>query len=177
MAASRSSRCVEILVATSALLALLAGPAGAAKVLQTRVGVHDEYTRIVFELDTPAGYQIERRATESGGEELVVSLDASAKDMTLDTDESEVVASVDVTDTESGAVAHIRLATQEVRLKEMILANPPRIVLDVIALQPAPVVAAAPVEVPDLSNDDLAELPVDSWPSDPPLLADTPSPV
>ena len=47
---------------------MLASPAWAAQVVEVRVGNHPTYTRVVFELDAPAGYRIERRG--DGGHAL-----------------------------------------------------------------------------------------------------------
>ena len=172
MAASRSIRRVEFLAGVITLLTLLATPAWAANVLQTRVGVHDEYTRIVFELDAPAGYQIERKTLPSGGSELVVSLDAFAESLSLSAPKSDVVSGVDLVPADRGSVAHIRLASDRIRLKEMILANPPRIVLDVVAETPAPVAVSTPSQAAEPVVD---EAPKQMPAATPPLLADSPS--
>ncbi len=44
-----------------AWILLSALPAFAARIVQVRVGNHPEFTRVVFELDGPAGYRVERR--------------------------------------------------------------------------------------------------------------------
>ena len=64
-------------------LALLCGSAWSARVVEVRVGSHPTFTRVVFELDSPVGYKVERRAPSAGGNELVVSLNASAQARTL----------------------------------------------------------------------------------------------
>ena len=56
---------------------LLAGPAWASKVVEVRIGNHPTFTRVVFELDAPAGYGIERRTVEKGVSEILVTLEAS----------------------------------------------------------------------------------------------------
>jgi len=123
-------------VASRAVLAgcvlLLAGVASAARVTDVRVGRHDEFTRVVFELDQPAGYKIERAEPSPGVSELVVSLDAAASPRSLSTDGPRV-RGVEVEPTRgSRSRARIRLGGGGLRLKEMILTGPPRIVLDVM---------------------------------------------
>jgi hypothetical protein len=124
-----------VLLAIAAVL-LPALPAGAARVVQVRIGEHPDFTRVVFELDAPAGYRVERKA---GSSDLVVTLDAASQARKLARKSSDIRA-VEVEAAEH-AVARIRLSHPKLQLKEMILSNPPRIVLDV--LREKPVVAAA----------------------------------
>ena len=100
-------------------------PAWSATVKDVRMGRHAEFTRIVFELDEQAGYRVKR----SSGD-LVITVDAATKAWTLGRQ-----GRVDSVVIEAGAtqsVARIRLREPGLRLKEMILANPPRIVLDLM---------------------------------------------
>jgi len=46
------------IAAALAALAILVGPAWSARVVEVRVGNHPKFTRVVFELDAPAGYRI-----------------------------------------------------------------------------------------------------------------------
>lgn len=48
------------------LAAAAVGTAAAAEIIEVRVGRHPTFTRVVFEMDTPAGYRIERRADALG---------------------------------------------------------------------------------------------------------------
>jgi hypothetical protein len=135
------------LLALAAGLALAPGAAWSAQLVDVRVGRHDEFTRIVFELDAPAGYRIEREES-AGGSELVVTLEAGGSSRRVPTPKSLVEGvSIDSLGPEN-AVAHIRLASDALRLKEMILSGPPRIVLDVLpaetAKAPAPARRATP---------------------------------
>ena len=50
----------------------------AAEVVEMRLGRHKGFTRVVFELDAPAGYSLERTVPAHGRTELVVPLDARA---------------------------------------------------------------------------------------------------
>ena len=64
-------------LAASASLAA-AGSAEAAKVSEIRVGTHSDHTRVVLELDAPAGYRLSKpRSGDSP--ELVLTLDASSE--------------------------------------------------------------------------------------------------
>jgi hypothetical protein len=146
-----AKRCIEAVRGVLFLGALVfmvsflpAEAARAAEVVDLRVGVHPEYTRVVFELDRPAAYRIERGGGQS---ELVVSLDAGS--IVRDVEASEaLISSVTLVPTATGSKARIKLLRDGLNLKEMILANPPRIVLDVSApkakITPAPP-AAKPV--------------------------------
>ena len=142
-AARRSHRTtVPVLLATLAALGL-ALPTAATELREVRVGAHDGFTRVVFELDRSAGYRIERVGTPSRPE-LRVTLEASSGPL-------EAGAHGDVRGVKvapgAKAVATIPLRRQDLRLQEMILANPPRIVLDLKRSAPAPT-AAKPAAKP-----------------------------
>jgi hypothetical protein len=132
---ARGFRCVRahLLVLTAMLSVLPLWPAAASEVVQVRVGEHPEFTRVVFELDGRAGYRVERK-TGPQGTEFVVTLDASSATRKLSRRSSDV-ALVDVTGGDH-AVARIRLRKGDLALKEMILSNPYRIVLDVMRAEP-----------------------------------------
>ncbi|HPG25549.1 MAG TPA: hypothetical protein PLW10_07950 [Myxococcota bacterium] len=120
-------------------LLVAAAPSWAAEVVEVRVGRHPEFTRVVFELDRAAGYRIERSDASAGAPELIVSLEASSIPRRIRSQKT-FIEQVEVEPSGRRAIAHIRLAKDDLRLKEMILANPPRIVLDLSS--DAPVVAA-----------------------------------
>jgi hypothetical protein len=109
-------------------------------VVDLRIGAHEDFTRVVFELDTPAGYRIERSSPAKDVWELVVSIDASSIPRKVQSSKS-LIGLVRITPQGNRAVAHIELRRDGLSLKEMILASPPRIVLDV--LDPARVAASA----------------------------------
>ncbi len=114
------------------MIGLLAGaPALASEVVDLRIGAHPDYTRVVFELDRPTGYRIERATAEGGGQELVVSLDATSIPRKVHSQKS-LIGLVRITPEGGGSVARIELVQDGLNLKEMILASPPRIVLDVL---------------------------------------------
>ncbi len=107
------------------LLGCVALPAWSATVKDVRVGRHPEFTRIVFELDEQAGYRVKR----SSGD-LIITVDAATKAWKLGRQGGIESVVVEAGDTQS--VARIRLRQRGLRLQEMILANPPRIVLDLM---------------------------------------------
>lgn len=121
----------------------------AAEIVEVRVGRHVEFTRVVFELDRAAGYRIERADPTSNVAELIVSLEASSIPRRIHSSKS-LIEQVEVEPSGSRAVARIRLTKGGLRLKEMILANPPRIVLDVFSDQP--VAANMTAKVPKVSK-------------------------
>ena len=139
---SRGRHGIGILCLVVGLLAS-AAPAWAAEVVEVRIGRHPGFTRVVFELDRAAGYRIERSDPSQAGAGLVVSLDASSIPRKIDSGKA-LIEGVSVEPMGSRSVARVRLAKDGLRLKEMILTNPPRIVLDVLNdTPPAPAVAKA----------------------------------
>ncbi len=112
-------------------LIVIALPAFATEIVQVRVGKHPTFTRVVFELDRSAGYRIERSDPATGVAELVVSLEASSIPRSIKASKS-FIELVDVEPQGGRSIARVRLSQEGLRLKEMILANPPRIVLDLL---------------------------------------------
>jgi hypothetical protein len=133
-------------------LLLFAAPAWSAKVTEVRVGRHPEFTRVVFQLDQSAGYRIERKMG-ANGPELFVTLDAAAQARTIPF-RTRGISKVVVDSGAPSATAHIVLREEGIRVKEMILANPPRIVLDVMR---ANTVAVARKPAPDADQQAAAE--------------------
>ncbi|MCP4035866.1 MAG: hypothetical protein GY733_02930 [bacterium] len=124
----------------------LSTAAQAAEVVDMRLGRHPAYTRVVFELDAPAGYSLEQSIGAGGATELVVTLDASAVDEEKSL-RGSLVSVVSLTGVGTRSQARIRIPKSGLRVKEMILGGPPRIVLDV--LEPVkPKAAAAPAPKP-----------------------------
>lgn len=122
---------------------LPAAGAWAAEVVDVRIGAHPGFTRIVFELDSTAGYRVERATPQPGVSEVVVSIDATSIPRELQSSKS-LVSSLRMVPKGAGSVAHVRVVKDGLRLKQMILASPPRIVLDVLA--PAVAEAKPPSE-------------------------------
>jgi hypothetical protein len=126
--------------------AITAVKAEAAEILKVRIGRHAEFTRVVFELDRAAGYRIERADPASDVTELVISFEATSIPRLVESSKS-LITQVEVRPSGSRSVARIRLAKDGLRLKEMILASPPRIVIDVLSDQKAaPAVAKTAVK-------------------------------
>ena len=135
---------VGLLVCASS--AITAVKAEAAEIVEVRIGRHAEFTRVVFELDRAAGYRIERADPESDVAELVISFEASSIPRRLKSSKS-LIAQVEVEPSGPRSIARIRLSKDGLKLKEMILASPPRIVLDVLSdKKAAPLVAKTPVK-------------------------------
>jgi len=113
-------------------LLFFASSAMAAEIMEVRVGRHAEFTRVVFELDRAAGYRIERANPTSDVAELVISLEASSIPRRIQSPKS-LIEQVSIEPSGHRSIARVRLAKSGLRLKEMILANPPRIVVDVLS--------------------------------------------
>jgi hypothetical protein len=113
------------------LLLLIAAPAQANRIIQVRVGNHPSFTRLVFEMDAFAGYQVERRTGADGADQLTVTLEASTPTREINS-KSVGIESVKIPASTDHAVAQIRLRKSGLQMKEMILSNPPRIVLDFV---------------------------------------------
>lgn len=124
-------------------LVAIAVPAWAAEVVEVRVGRHPDFTRVVFELDRAAGYRIERSDPASKTSELIVSLEAGSIPRRIQSSKS-FIEQVVVEPSGSRSIARIRLAKSGLKLKEMILASPPRIVLDVISEDATSTAASKP---------------------------------
>ena len=133
-------------IALSCVAALLlsAPSALAVEVVDVRVGQHEKYTRVVFELNDATGYQIER-SENARGKELVISLDARTQPAKFSFDKG-LVEVLSVEQKGGRAVARIQLRKAGLGLKEMTLAEPARLVVDVLATTstPTPPVAKAP---------------------------------
>ena len=123
-------------------------PARSATIVEVRVGPHPEFTRVVFELDEPSGYRVERRTLADGTGELVVTIEASSQGRSIRS-RSPLLDVVSVEQSLGRAVARIRLSEGKLALREMILTGPPRIVLDVMAPEKEIAVTATPAPTPE----------------------------
>ncbi len=136
-----------------------AAPSEAARVLDLRVGRHADFTRIVFELDAPAGYKIERHEPAPGIAELMISLEAGGTPIEVKGAKRRID-SVSLESAGPGrSLVRIRLSRDGLRLKEMILAGPPRIVLDIMGGEPETRTAAAPASEPEPTPEPSAAAP------------------
>jgi hypothetical protein len=124
-----------------ALWVSTASLAEAARLADLRVGAHDDFTRVVLELDQPAGYRLV--APRAGGApQLLLFVEAQAAPREI-LGKSPLVQSVTAEPTAQGVTVHIDLASSDVEVTEMILREPPRIVLDLRAKGSAAPAAAA----------------------------------
>lgn len=125
------------------LVSVLPLPALGAKLIEVRVGRHPGYTRVVLQTDAPIEYVLTRSPTGN----LRIALEADASPRRL-ASKSDVLREVIVEKTGEGSLARLRLHRTDVAVKEMVLTNPPRIVLDLTPGVPQPQLAAAeaPVE-------------------------------
>jgi hypothetical protein len=145
----RGSGSALLLTGIAAVLVAIALPAWGARVLDVRTGQHPGYSRVVFELDSPVGYKVERSNPETGGSELIVSLDALAEARTISSAKG-FISQIVIKSDGRRSTARMSLVGSGLKLKEMILANPPRIVLDVLdeSAQKAAAPAVKVVEPP-----------------------------
>jgi hypothetical protein len=135
---TRRSRGGALRWAAIAAIAIGATSASAAEVSEVRVGTHEKSTRLVLELDQATGYRLV--TPQEGKPELIIQLNATsiARDVPS---KSPFVRKVTVEPTENGSTVHVRLATANVDVKELLLANPPRLVFDLTARGPIPKIA------------------------------------
>jgi hypothetical protein len=124
-----------------------ASVAEAARLADLRIGAHDDFTRVVLELDQPAGYRLV--APRAGGApQLLLFVEAQAAPREIP-GKSPLVESVKAEPTAQGVTVRIDLASSDVEVSEMILREPPRIVLDLRAKgSAAPAAAAAEPAMP-----------------------------
>ena len=151
----------------------------AVEVVDVRVGQHEKYTRVVFELNDATGYQIER-SENARGKELVISLDARTQPAKFSFDKG-LVEVLSVEQKGGRAVARIQLRKAGLGLKEMTLAEPARLVVDVLATTstPTPPVAKAPAvqkKQPSTARVAVVKPPKASPPSSQPEVVTKPTP-
>ena len=140
------------LVATAVLLAPVAG--SAATLSQVRIGTHEDHTRIVLELDEATSYRL-TPPTEGGSQSLIqIQLDAESAARHV-ASRSPLVEAVRVAPSARGSTVFVDLSQSGVGISEMILADPPRIVLDLtsadapVAARTAPAPSPTPTPSPE----------------------------
>jgi len=112
-----------------AFLALSAPPsAWGATLTDVRIGKHQEFTRVVLELDALAGYQV-FEPDSVGDASIELHLDASAAPREVIAQDG-LVRRVEVEPAGSKTVVRVALEQPELLINEMILLAPPRIVFD-----------------------------------------------
>lgn len=147
-AGRRGEPCVRRSAARAVALALgllAAGAAGAARLVDVRVGQHPEFVRVVFETDAPAAFSIERG--ERPGERRV-RIEAGGAPARLRVP-ADAGAEVTLEPLPDGAtLARIRAAAP-VRIESQVLDRPPRIVFDLRpGAEDEPPLAPGPLEPP-----------------------------
>jgi hypothetical protein len=173
LSVQRSSRVSCVLGA--AVLLLAAVPAKAANLVEVRIGLHRDYTRVVLETDAKASWELE----SWGSDELVLHLKAASEAGVVASAGSRHLTSVAVKPAPAGD-SEIRIALLgPVDVQEMVLSAPPRIVLDLREAQEADVMAptAEPPAVTAISEpaealpapkpEPLTELPSEAPPAEP----------
>ncbi|MBW2667483.1 MAG: hypothetical protein JRE13_14425, partial [Deltaproteobacteria bacterium] len=166
--ARRSRVGVRLFLGCFALALLFALPAWSANLVQVRVGNHPTYTRVVFEFDAPSGYRIERRAAGEPDNTIRVTLDATSRTRNI-VSKSKGVESIDVDAGSGRSVAHIRTRHAGIPIREMILTNPPRVVLDLMipGAKPAPQAKVALAEAkPQLAEPEAQPEPTAAQPDE-----------
>jgi hypothetical protein len=142
--------------------------APASRLADVRVGTHHGFTRVVLELDEPSEYQVLRRP---GGEPSPLQLLLAAQGVPRElSSNSPLVRAVRVEPNGDRSLVSIDLTWSDVALSDMMLLDPPRIVLDlsgagtvtaaawstpvgsVLAANDASPVSAAPLSAADLDQ-------------------------
>lgn len=136
-------RSVSSLVAAVLLMAPVAGTA--ATLSQVRIGTHEDHTRIVLELDEAASYRLTPPA--EGSARLQIQLDAESAARHV-ASRSPFVKAVRVTPSARGSTVSVELSQAGIGVSEMILADPPRIVLDLAPMAPPSVAQTTPEPAP-----------------------------
>lgn len=158
-----------------ALLALALGAApavaDAAHLSQVRVGTHEDHTRIVLELDGEASYRL--APPGAGGSQLQIQLEADSAARHV-ASKSPLVKSVRVEPSQNGSTISVDLTRSNVEVSEMVLANPPRIVLDL--KQAGATAVTAPPVVPAEKPAVAAAATPAAAPAPKPVTAPTPTP-
>ena len=136
---SRTRRIARAAGLSLVALGLLPCFAFAVHVVDVRVGQHEGYTRLVFELDEPTGYRIARAGKPARSSQLEISLDAVTQPSRFSFRDGWIE-KLDVQAVEDQVAASVALRKPGLRLREMTLDKPFRVVIDVLA-PPAPPVA------------------------------------
>jgi len=100
----------------------------AAELQDIRYGIHDNFTRVVFEFQQPVQYE---SPLISGNKLSVVFYDTTSTVQSfLIPDEETSLDSIVVTERESGLIVEVNLLNTNVELKDFLLSEPTRIVFD-----------------------------------------------
>ncbi len=151
---ARAGRALAPLLLFLSVFAIV-GASVAAEIIDVRVGQHPTFTRVVFELDSAAGYQLSKSRPADGNEELVVILQATSIPRRVQSPRRSLLGLVRVAPEGRQAVARIELKKKGLIVKERIMSSPYRVVLDVLdpnaaaaAAKPKPAPKPAPKPEP-----------------------------
>lgn len=178
--AARFPRALCLAGALAALLAALASGARAAELLNVRLGYHADKTRVVFDLDTAAGYRIARQSNS----ELVIEFDARASEEAIPGN-GKPLRWVTI-EGEGAGRSRVRMTLAgPVKLNAQVLRRPDRVVLDLLPptaaaprRKPAPKPAPAPEPKPAPPPEpEFATAEADPAPVTPPLDLDDSEPL
>ncbi len=139
---SRTQRMARAAGLSLVVLGLLPCFAFAVHVVDVRVGQHKGYTRLVFELDEPTGYRIAREGKTPRSSRFDISLDAVTQPSRFSFPDGWIE-KLDVQAVDDQVAASVALRKPGLRLREMTLDKPFRVVIDVLA-PPTPPVAKKP---------------------------------
>ncbi|UCE87366.1 MAG: hypothetical protein JSU66_06495 [Deltaproteobacteria bacterium] len=144
-AAARRSR---LLVALGILaFGSAAGPAGAAALLDVRIGKHEGYTRIVLDLDEGVKHQIDRIETGRGSV-FLVTLNATAARRVIAPD-APLLSVVRIEPRDGETIVRVAATSSDVDVNVFPLRDPNRLVLDLRSGKAAaPKAAATPRPTP-----------------------------
>jgi hypothetical protein len=148
---------------------MLSAAATASELEDVRIGKHADKTRVVFQLSTLPGYQVELNNPAPGIAELVVAFDASGQVNLPTVPKGSLIEQFDLQTDGQRSVAHIRLAGDGLRHREITLREPPRLVIDIVKESvtpptppaPKPVAAVEPVAAPVVEEFVLEEVAVE----------------
>lgn len=156
-------RSIGALALCAGLLAFASSAGAVANLMDVRVGVHGDHTRIVIETDGEAPYVV-----DPGANEVLVHVDAAATAEAV-TAKSPHLVWVKVEPTGLGTDVRIQLK-QPVEVKQLVLTRPDRIVLD---LYPKPG-GAEPLPAPEVLPEEETLPPVTAAVEPTPTPAPTP---
>lgn len=122
-------------------------PAGAAVLEKIRVGVHDTYTRLVFEFSAPVHYQLSKD-TAAGIVSVRFLETASKESPALVSKGPGCIGTVSTRQDGNDTVTNIHIAPKEARLNPFTVQEPDRVVLDIFCAE-EPVATTAPPELRD----------------------------
>lgn len=111
------------------LMLLVPLPAPAAQLVAVRVGEYDTFTRVVFELDEATGYRVQR---DEGSDVVQVTLAAGSRNGSVSTNSARL-GGIALRQAKGTSQARLELSDAGLRIEEMVLRDPPRLVVDAVS--------------------------------------------